>query len=142
MHICTIRNGFIFSNQLITYCYFIQKTLYNTPYLKILHAVIYVNWFLKLFFSANKIHNLLIDKGIFSNTVPDYGFSFTVKRTRWTTPEKQEVFRILRRELEEKRIPSTARCQEMLKNNNILLGRTPEMLRAFVNNTNKKNSSV
>lgn len=76
-----------------------------------------------------------------SNSVPFYGFSFTVKRTRWTTPEKQAVFRIFRRELEEKRIPSTAHCQEILKNNNVLLGRTPEMLRAFVNNTNKKKIS-
>ncbi|XP_074032821.1 uncharacterized protein [Leptinotarsa decemlineata] len=37
-----------------------------------------------------------------------------VKRTRWTSPEKKESFRIFGKELRTNTLPSTAFCQEIL----------------------------
>ncbi|XP_074026472.1 uncharacterized protein isoform X2 [Leptinotarsa decemlineata] len=65
-----------------------------------------------------------------------------VKRTRWTSPEKKEAFRIFGKELRTNTLPSTAFCQEILEHNSVFHKRTPEMLRAFINNTNKKKKNT
>lgn len=62
----------------------------------------------------------------------------TVKRQRWTDEEKKKAFNIFSNELEEKKLPSLAFCKEVIQENQVFKGRTPEMVKAFIYNTIKK----
>ncbi|CAH1114874.1 unnamed protein product [Psylliodes chrysocephalus] len=50
-----------------------------------------------------------------------------VKRQRWTDEEKKKAFNIFSNELEEKKLPSLAFCKEVIQENQVFKGRTPEM---------------
>lgn len=56
----------------------------------------------------------------------------------WSDEEKEKVNEIFQSELKKKKLPSLATCRMVLKENNIFLDRTPEMLKAFISNIIKK----
>ncbi|KAB0805140.1 hypothetical protein PPYR_02110 [Photinus pyralis] len=60
------------------------------------------------------------------------------KRVRWTTPERNLVFSEFKSYLEQKNLPSLRKCSEVISKHPILSSRTPEVLKAYINNQNKK----
>ncbi|KAK9877663.1 hypothetical protein WA026_019334 [Henosepilachna vigintioctopunctata] len=57
----------------------------------------------------------------------------------WSEEEKNEVNKLFQKELKDNKLPSMAVCRKVIMENSILSNRTPEMLRAFLNNTFKRN---
>ncbi|KAF5275782.1 hypothetical protein FQR65_LT16527 [Abscondita terminalis] len=64
------------------------------------------------------------------------------EKKRWTTPEKEILENELSHHFRELTLPSLVECQQLKENNPILSNRTAVVIKAYVNNINRKHKAL